>query len=131
MANLVTMGAAMQCVPFGAAPSSLIVIPKGTPVIAPFMLAATVMDFAPLVNIISFGVCTSLSNPATAAATTAALGVLTPMPCIPVITGPWKPGATKVKLGSFAALSDSSTCTCAYGGTIKITSAGQFKTTVT
>lgn len=131
MPNLVTMGAMMQCIPFGAAPSSLIVIPKGVPVMAPAMLAATVMDFVPFANILPFGVCTSLANPTVASATAAALGVLTPMPCTPVITGPWQPGALKVKIGTFAALSDTSICNCAYGGTIKITSPGQFVTTVT
>ncbi|MDB9494118.1 DUF4280 domain-containing protein [Spirulina major CS-329] len=131
MPNLVTMGAMMQCVPFGAAPSSLIVIPKGIPVTAPAMLAATVMDFAPIVNIPPFGVCTSLANPTVAAATAAALGVLTPMPCIPATVGPWQPGALKVKIGAFAALSDTSICNCAYGGVIKITMPGQFITTVT
>jgi len=116
----------MQCVPFGAAPSTLIVIPKGVPVLSPIPLAATVMDFAPIVNIPPFGMCTSLANPAVASATSAALGVLTPMPCIPVPTGPWKPGAFKVKIGVFAALSDISVCNCAWGGTIKIQTPGQF-----
>ena len=48
--------------------------------------------------------CTSLTNPTVAAATTAALGVLTPMPCIPVVAGPWKPGAAKTMIGGKPAL---------------------------
>ena len=57
-------------------------------------LAATIMDYAPLVNILPFGMCSSLANPSVASATAAALGVLTPMPCIPVIPAPWVPGRT-------------------------------------
>lgn len=130
MAKLVTLGASLQCVPFGTAPSTLLVIPKGPPVTANYMLAGTIMDFAPFVNILPFTLCTSLANPMVAAATAAAFGVLTPMPCIPVTT-PWKPGATKVKIGVFPALSNSSTCNCIWGGTIKINTPGQFKVNVT
>lgn len=124
------MGATLQCIPFGMSPSSLIVIPKGAPVLVNGMLAATIMDFAPIANILPFGMCTSLANPTVAAATTAALGVLTPMPCVPVIVSPWSPGAAKTKIGAFPALSDVSVCNCAWGGTIRINFAGQIKVTV-
>ncbi|UBF30559.1 DUF4280 domain-containing protein (plasmid) [Kovacikia minuta CCNUW1] len=117
------MGATLQC-SFGAAPSSLIVIPKGIPVSVKGMLAASIMDFAPLVNILPFGTCSSLANPTVAAATAAASGVLTPMPCIPVTT-PWSPGAIKTKIGIFPALPNTSICNCSWGGVIKINYAGQ------
>jgi hypothetical protein len=125
------MGATLQCVPFGAAPSVLNVIPKGPIVTASGPLAATIMDFAPIANILPFGMCSSLANPIVAAATAAALGVLTPMPCVPVITGPWKPGAMKVKIGVFPALPDTAVCNCAWGGVIKIVMPGQFRVNVT
>jgi hypothetical protein len=125
------MGATLQCIPFGVAPSTLIVIPKGPPVSVKGMLAATVMDFAPIVNIPPFGMCTSLANPAVAAATTAAFGVLTPMPCVPVTLGPWKPGAFKVKINNFPALPNHAICNCAWGGVIKITAPGQFQVSIT
>ena len=131
MSTLVIMGATMQCSPWGASPSTLITIPKGPPVTASFRGAATVMDCIPLANILPFGMCSSLSNPMVAAATSAALGVLTPMPCIPVPTGPWKPGAIKTKINNFAALTDTSICNCAWGGTIKITFPGQVTIQVT
>lgn len=127
MPQQVSMGATLQCVPFGTAPSSLIVVPNGTPKVAGATLAATVMDFAPTTNIPPFGMCTSLLNPSVAAATSAALGVLTPMPCMPVPTGPWKPGALKSKIGVFPALTDTSICNCAWGGVIKVTNPGQIK----
>lgn len=118
-------GATLQCMPFGTKPSYLIVIPKGAPVTVQGRLAATIMDFLPMVNILPFGMCSSIANPAVAAATAAASGVLTPMPCIPVTT-PWSPGAMKAKIGVFPALPDTSICKCAWGGVISITSPGQF-----
>ena len=126
----VSMGATLQCIPWGIAPSTLIVTPQGSPKISGATLAATIMDFVPITNIPPFGMCTSLANPTVAAATTAALGVLTPMPCMPVLIGPWKPGAIKAKIGVFPALTNSSTCNCAWGGVIMITNPGQIKVQV-
>jgi hypothetical protein len=127
MANLVCMGAMLQC-GFGAAPSSLAVLPAngvltGTP-------AATIMDHAPMVNISFFGACSSIANPAVAAATAAALGVLTPMPCIPVTPAPWAPGAPTVLIGNMPALDDQSKLMCVWGGVIQINFAGQVTTSV-
>ena len=44
--------------------------------------------------------CISPANPVVAAATTAALGVLTPQPCIPITIAPWLPGAVTVLTGN-------------------------------
>ena len=113
----------------GSGPGSLIVV--GNPADTSEMNAATVDDFAPLDNIPSFVMCQSLSNPSVAAATAAAQGVLTPMPCVPNTTSPWSPGASKVQLDGSAALDDSSTLDCAWGGTIQISAAGQQKVSLT
>ena len=120
----VVAGAMLQC-PFGVAPSTLNVIPKGPPVFASGPLAATIMDFAPIANVLPFGMCSSLANPAVATATAAALGVLTPMPCIPVIPAPWAPGSPTVLIGTFPALNKSSKCMCTWGGVISIINPGQ------
>jgi hypothetical protein len=122
MAMQVCMGAMMMC-SFGAAPSTLIVLPQnrvltGTP-------AATIMDGKPIVNVPPFGMCSSLANPTVAAATTAALGVLTPMPCVPVTPAPWAPGAPTVLIGGQPALDNNSKLMCTWAGVIQITSPGQ------
>jgi len=123
----VCMGAMMQC-SFGAAPSSLIVLPANrTLTQAP---DANIMDNKPIVNVPPFGMCSSLANPTVAAATAAALGVLTPMPCVPVIPAPWVPGSPTVLIGNMPALSDQCTLMCAWGGVIKIANAGQTTVTV-
>ena len=83
------------------------------------------MDNVAFVNVLPFGVCTSLANPAVASATAAALGVLTPMPCTPVIPAPWVPGAPTVLIANMPALNDSSKLMCAYAGVIQILSPGQ------
>ncbi|WP_299605428.1 DUF4280 domain-containing protein [uncultured Aquimarina sp.] len=127
MANQVCSGAIISC-PFGSAPSTLTVLPTST-VNTSNMPAATIMDYTPLVNIMSFGTCSSPSNPTVAAATSAAMGVLTPMPCVPATVSPWSPGVSDVCIGKLTALDDSSTCNCMWGGSISITFAGQVQTT--
>jgi|SRR5579871_1136614 len=122
MALQVAMGAMMQC-SFGAAPSSLVVLPAnrvltGTP-------AANIMDGKPIVNVAPFGMCSSPSNPTVAAATAAALGVLTPMPCVPVTPAPWVPGAPTVLLGNMPALDNNCKLMCTWGGVIQIVNPGQ------
>jgi hypothetical protein len=124
----VCMGATMQC-SFGMAPSTLVVLPTNR-TLTSNLPAANIMDFAPVTNIPPFGMCQSLANPTVAAATAAALGVLTPMPCVPVPTGPWVPGSPTVLIGNMPALNNTSKCMCAWGGVIQITVAGQAQTQV-
>ncbi len=119
----VCTGAMLMC-PFGVAPSTLNVTSDPT-VTTSGMPAATIMDFAPMVNIMPFGVCMTPSNPEVAAATAAALGVLTPMPCIPATVAPWIPGTPTVIKGGFPALDNTSTLMCMWGGVITITFPGQ------
>jgi len=129
MALQVVAGATMRC-SFGAAPSALIVIPKGPPVMAGGPPAATIMDYAPIANIPPFGMCLTVSNPSVASATAAALGVLTPMPCLPVIPAPWVPGSPTILINDFPALNNNSQCFCVWGGVITIASPGQFSVQV-
>ena len=125
MANQVCMGAMCQC-SFGAAPSTLVVTPENK-TLTSSMPAATIMDNVPMKTIMPFGMCSSLANPTVAAATSAALGVLTPMPCVPVIAAPWAPGCPTVLIANKPALNDSSKLMCNWGGVISINNAGQMK----
>lgn len=129
MGQQVVMGAILKC-SFGIAPSSLMVIPKGMPVVVGGRPAATIMDFAPIANILPFGMCNSPANPMVIAATIAALGVLTPMPCIPVTVAPWIVGSPTVLINNFPALNNASKCMCTWGGVISINFAGQFQTQI-
>jgi Domain of unknown function (DUF4280) len=122
MAMQVCMGAMMQCSQ-GVAPSTLVPTPKT--VMTSNMIAANILDHIPIVNIPPFGMCRSPANPMVAAATAAALGVLTPMPCIPATPAPWMPGAPTVLLCGAPALNDSSKLMCIWAGTISINMAGQ------
>jgi hypothetical protein len=85
---------------------------------------ASIADAAPMSNVGSFGMCTSLANPTVAAATAAALGVLTPQPCIPAPAGMWMCSG-KVRVGGKPVLTTDGTLTCSYGGTISIMNPGQ------
>ena len=119
----VCMGAMMQCT-MGMAPSSLVVLPKNK-VFTNTMPDANIMDHIPMVNILPFGMCQSPANPVVAAATAAALGVLTPMPCIPNTPAPWTPGAPTVSLGFFPTLDNMSKLMCIWAGVIQFTNAGE------
>ncbi len=119
----VCMGAMMQCT-FGAAPSSLVVLPTNK-VLTGEVPDANIMDHVPMMNIMPFGMCMSPANPVVAAATAAALGVLTPMPCIPNTPAPWVPGAATVLLGNFPTLDNVSQLMCIWGGVITFSDAGE------
>lgn len=128
MPQQVVAGAVLMC-SFGMAPSSLVVLPASR-TLAGGPPAANIMDFAPIVNIPPFGMCMSMANPMVASATAAALGVLTPMPCIPVTTAPWVPGSATVLVGNFPAVNSTCKCMCNWGGVIQVTFPGQVTTNI-
>jgi len=120
----VCMGAMMMCT-MGMAPSSLVVLPINR-VMTDEVPDANIMDHIPLVNIMPFGMCISPANPMVAAATAAALGVLTPMPCIPATVAPWVPGAPTVLLAEMPTLDNTSTLMCMWAGVITFVTPGEF-----
>jgi len=122
MGMQVCLGATLQC-SFGAAPSSLVVLPQNRVLTA--VPDANIMDNKPMVNILPFGMCSSPSNPAVIAATAAALGVLTPMPCVPVTPAPWVPGSPTVLIANMPALNNTSKLMCVWGGVIQIVAPGE------
>lgn len=128
MGQQVILSANLQC-SFGVAPSTLVVTPENM-VNVSNRPAATIMDNVPMKNIMPFGMCTSISNPTVASATTAALGVLTPMPCVPVTPAPWAPGSPTVMIAKKPALNNSCKLMCQWGGVIQILMAGQMQTNV-
>jgi len=107
MAQLVTMGAQLQCTQ-GAAPSVLAV--PAAMVTGEVKPAANIMDSIPATNILPFGACTILQGP-----------------CVPATAGPWAPGSPTVMVRGQPALNNSSTCTCTIGGVISIANPGTTK----
>ena len=124
MAFLACGGAALQC-SFGAAPSTLNVLPTNRVLAGPPV--ANIMDNKPFLNVPPFGMCMSMANPMVAAATAAALGVLTPMPCIPMTVAPWVPGVPTTLIGNMPALDMNSKLMCNWGGIIQILVPGEFQ----
>lgn len=118
MPNQVCTGANLQC-SLGTAPSTFSA--SGTEVQAT-TAAGVVTDISPS-NVPPFALCTSPANPAVAGAMGA------PQPCVPVLT-PWTPGSASVTIGGVAALDDSSQCSCAWGGAVTVSSAGQTSVTL-
>ena len=121
-------GATMQC-SFGLAPSTLNILPLPSTPLVEGRPMATITDAKPMVNIPPFGMCTSLANPTVAAATASALGVLTPMPCVPV-TAAWTPTAPQTIVGGQPALAGGSVCMCSWGGVIQLLFPGTVTTQV-
>jgi len=128
MPQQVCNGATLQC-SFGMAPSSLVVLPINR-VNTADQPDANIMDSIPLTNIMPFGMCMSPANPEVASATAAAMGVLTPMPCIPVTPAPWTPGAPTVILAGNPTLDNTCTLMCTWGGVIQVVVPGEFTVSV-
>jgi hypothetical protein len=122
--NLVCTGATISC-SFGTTPASF---SASSTDVSATTAAGTISDVSPE-NVPAFGMCTTVSNPEVASATTAALGVLTPQACQPVLT-PWSPGSAEVTVDGQPALDDASTCSCSWGGVISVSDAGQVDVTV-
>ena len=68
------LGGAMCTCSFGMAPSTLMVTPEKKTVSS--MPVATIMDHVPMKNVMPFGMCQSMANPAVAAATAAARSLI-------------------------------------------------------
>lgn len=122
MPPIANTGTMMMC-SFGVAPGALNVLPVNK-TMAGGAPAANIMDHKPMVNIPPFAMCMSLANPMVASATAAAMGVLTPMPCIPMTMAPWTPGSPTVTIGNLPALNISCKCMCNWGGVISFTGPG-------
>lgn len=123
MGIIAVTGATLMCT-CGMAPGTLNATTAPT-VLTGGKPTATIKDCAPGANIAPMGLCTSLANPAVASATAAALGILTPQPCMPVPVGTWTPVAPQISVCSTPCLMQGSTLQCAYAGTISILNPGQ------
>ena len=124
MGIAVVTGASVMC-PFGTSPATLTVTSQ-TFVLADGKPMATIAD-ASIANMPTFGMCSSLANPQVASATAAALGVLTPQPCVPAVAGTWIPTQMKCLAGGKPCLAGDATAICSYGGSLSIINPGQNK----
>ncbi len=124
--SYVCSGAMMKCT-MGTSPARLTVLPIRT-VFLTGQPMANISDHQTMVNLAPFGLCRSLAFPATASATAAALGTLTPMPCMHNTPFPWMGGKMDYLVKGQPALLKSSKCQCMWGGTISLVTDGQAPT---
>lgn len=116
MQPILIQGTLLKC-SFGNMPSPLMVLPDKK--VNSMLPVAVVSDHMPLLNILPFGMCSNPANPMVIAATAAAMGALTPMPCIPCTTQEWTKACEKVKIKGKRALTMESKLQCFYGGNIQ------------
>lgn len=121
--SYVCSGATMKCT-MGTSTARLTVLPIRTVFLAGQPMA-NISDHLTMVNLAPFGRCRSLGFPATAAATAAHHGHLTPMPCMHNTPFPWMNGKNDYIVKGDPALLKSSTCQCMWGGTISLVTDGQ------
>lgn len=121
--TFVAATATLQC-PFGTMTSKLVVGPDRTTMLGGKPMA-NIMDYTPMYNIMPFGQCNNPGFPPTASATAAAMGTLTPMPCVPNIVAPWAPPKANLMVNGKPALMMSCMCNCLWGGVITIQNDGQ------
>jgi len=117
MKPVVIQGTILKC-QFGNVPTPMMVLPNRK--VKSMLPVAVKSDHIPLLNILPFGMCSNPANPMVIAATAAAMGVLTPMPCIPCTTQDWTGACSKVKIGGTEAINMDSQLKCLYGGTIQV-----------
>ncbi len=122
MSQFVCGGANLIC-SFGTTPATLVTTNAPTVLVGGKPIC-TLADAAGMSNIPTFGMCTSLVNPQVAAATAAALGVLTPQPCIPATTA-WIPTGSAVFAGGKPCITQDCKCMCMYAGQISVVNPGQ------
>lgn len=126
MGAVVVSGAKLMC-PFGTGLGTLNATSQVT-TLGCSKPVATITDIALGSNITPFGMCCSMANPQVAAATAAALGVLTPQPCSMVPIGPWQAAKPTTLVGGKPVLTQEATLMCGMGmGSISIVSPGQMK----
>lgn len=124
MAQVVVAGATVLCT-FGTGSGNI--IPSEVSCLADGKPIATITD-CQMTNITPFHMCTSPANPQVAAATAAALGVLTPQPCMPMPAGTWIPTNPAVVVGGKPCLTTGCMLLCANGlGQISVKAPGQVK----
>lgn len=121
--SYVVMGATTECT-WGSTDSKLIV-PFSHGVYIKGKAQLNIMDFKPVINILPFGLCSSMLNPLVAAATAANQGRLTKMPCVPVVVTPWIMGKNDDLIENFPALLNKSMNMCLFCGMITINDDGQ------
>lgn len=121
--SFVVTSALMSC-SFGMAPATFTANPARTVMIGGKQ-KGNIMDNVSGANISPFGMCQSLANPEVEAATIAAQGVLTPMPCIPFTPMPWAPGKIDCLVQGQPALTNTCNLMCMWAGKISIMYDGQ------
>ena len=116
MKPIIIQGTLLKC-SFGKGPVPIMVLPDKK--VNSMLPVAVKSDHIPFLNILPFGMCSNPANPMVIAATAAAMGVLTPVPCIPCTVQDWTGACGKVKIKGKEVINMDSRLQCLYGGSIQ------------
>ena len=123
MTFTLSMGSIRMC-GMGLIPSPALPLPSNVLTVEP---SVSMVDIIPFANVVPFGLCISLLNPEVLAATIAALGVLIPMPCIPIPIMPFTPAAYNVLRDGIPVATEVSFTMCLWMGPIETIVPDQFE----
>ncbi|MCY9529456.1 MULTISPECIES: DUF4280 domain-containing protein [Paenibacillus] len=121
--SYVVAGAILKC-SYGTQPTRL-KTPLSHGVYVKNKAQMNVKDYIPGVNIINFGNCSSLMNPAVQNSTMVDIYGVKKAPCMPVIGLPWINGKSDVLIEDEPALLNTCTLRCVYCGLIEVEDDGQ------
>jgi len=121
MAGMLITTTSMCMCTMGVAPTPFTPTVNPTAPTAGKLQIGIITDIAPGTNIVPFGICNSMTNPAVVAAK--AVGAVAP--CAPAPAGTWTPGCPKILVCNQPAIDQSCTLACALGGVISFSKPGQ------
>lgn len=121
--SYVVNGAMTECT-WGTMGSRLI-LPVSHGVFIKGKAQLNIMDFIPFYNVLPFGMCKSMANPAVVAIIAATQGSTRQVPCTPIVLTPWLKGKEDNLVENQQALLCSSMNMCLFCGLITINDDGQ------
>lgn len=123
MTFTMAMGTLRKCI-FGLVPTPFLPIPSNVFTVEP---VGSMLDIIPFLNVMTFGICITPTNPMVDAIMIASLGTVDFAPCIPIPIIPKTPAAYNVLRDGIPMAQIESFDLCLWGGLIMTIAPSQFE----